>query len=350
MVLRDYQVDAIDDLRASVNAGNKWTVLTLPTGAGKTEVAMQITAQAKKYGRRVVFVCDRRVLVKQTSQRFEDGGIPNWVVMRSNPSDTAPVQVCSTQTLGARGWDKLGKIDLVIIDECHTTYARTILALKKMNVRVIGLTASAFSAGMVHIKGASEDAVSDPDSIRAHRKRGIYDHVVTGATTRELIDTGMLMLPKVMMYEEPDFSAVAVSKGEWSATGVQDAMHTVVGDIVSTWEDQTATRFGGPVKTLFFSPTIKYGKWLVESLRKRGHDVRHVYSEDDNSDRVTNLRDFKEGSCMGLVSVESLCLSDDTEILTRDGWRGIDTISMKDRVANYHPESGVILSVSQRES
>ena len=307
--LRPYQTAAVESLRSAYRAGARWVVLCLPTGAGKTETAAYLIQEAVRKKSRVAFICDRRTLVEQTARRFRAAGIHADVVMRSQPSMLAPLQVCSAQTLARRGMEKLGKIDLAIIDECHTLHGNTVTALKQSGVRVLGLSATPFTAGLVHLPGASEQLGSAaPGDLKGYRKEGLYHHVVTGTTTRDLIESRHLMMPRVKFMESADLDEVRVDSrsGEWSGTGLADAMADLLGDIPETWEEQTGEVYGERVRTLVFAPTIRFGADLVERWRAAGYDFRHVHANDHPAEREENLAALRDGECDGLVSVDAL--------------------------------------------
>ena len=115
--LYPFQAWAVDELARGKVAGHARQILCSPTGSGKTEIAIHLVTRARKRDMRIAFVCDRRVLVKQTSQRFAKYGIPHGVSMaKKSFGRSMPIQICSAQTIEKRGyWPAL---DLLIIDEC----------------------------------------------------------------------------------------------------------------------------------------------------------------------------------------------------------------------------------------
>jgi superfamily II DNA or RNA helicase len=64
--LRQYQSDAIDDLRDGVKQGHRRQILKLPTGAGKTRIAAELIMRALARGERSIFVVPRISLIEQT--------------------------------------------------------------------------------------------------------------------------------------------------------------------------------------------------------------------------------------------------------------------------------------------
>jgi superfamily II DNA or RNA helicase len=121
--LRDYQLRAIDLVRAEYRRGRKAVLLVLPTGAGKTATASQLIAWAVARGRRCLFVVHRREIVMDTHRRLVAAGVPCGVVMAGEKPSDASVQVCSVQTLVAR--EQHPAADLIVWDEAHHCAADT---------------------------------------------------------------------------------------------------------------------------------------------------------------------------------------------------------------------------------
>jgi len=99
--LRQYQKDSIEGLRQAFRDGHKHIVLAAATGAGKSIIALTMLDSAIKKGSRVMFICDRRVLVDQFSRHLDKHDVDHGVYMaghwRYRPD--ASVQVASIQTL-----------------------------------------------------------------------------------------------------------------------------------------------------------------------------------------------------------------------------------------------------------
>ena len=115
--LRPYQNTAIENLRASIGAGNRRVLLQASTGAGKTVVACEMIRLAMLKSKRVIFIAHRKEIITQPSQKLDDFGIDHGIVMANHArKNNHAVQVASIQTLINR--DK-PDADLIIIDEAH---------------------------------------------------------------------------------------------------------------------------------------------------------------------------------------------------------------------------------------
>ena len=151
MELRDYQGQAIENLRRSLMTGKKRPVVVAPTGAGKTVLAAHLCAMATQRNKRVLFTVPALSLIDQSVDRFRQNGISAIGViqgMHELTDYTQPVQVCSVQTLARR---EIPEADMVIVDECHIMfklYDEWMSDPKWQNVPFIGLTATPLAKGM----------------------------------------------------------------------------------------------------------------------------------------------------------------------------------------------------------
>lgn len=177
--LRDYQQHAVDGVRKAMLGGGKRVVLVVPTGGGKTRIGAAVVERAVAKGSRVVWLAHRTELIEQTAKTLHQHGLPVGVVAASSawPIDpTAPVQVCSIQTLLARSHRP--RADLLVWDECHhasesaPTWAALLAAYPEQ--RTLGLTAT-------------------PERGDGTGLGPLFDRLVVGVTCRTLTEHGHLV-------------------------------------------------------------------------------------------------------------------------------------------------------------
>ena len=281
LVLRPYQAWSVDELARAKRDGHLWTILCSPTGSGKTEISIHLIDRARKRGMRIAFVCDRRTLVTQTSQRFAKYGIPHGVAMAEKTfGRSMPIQICSVQTIQKRGyWPAL---DLLVIDEAHTQHKGVLEFAKNWGGPVIGLTATPLTEGLGQW----------------------YSKVVNAVTTDRLLQDGYLAPLKMYAATEIDMTGAKKTAGEWQKEEVRKRGRPIIGDIVSTWERMTRQHFGGPVKTLMFSADIAHGEDLCRAFQAAGHDFRQSTYRDSEDNTEVLVKAFRRGDFTGLVSVE----------------------------------------------
>ena len=125
-ILWDHQAESVAKLRDAVRRGKKRIVLQAPCGAGKTEIATEVTKSARVKSRFAAFTVPLIGLIDQTVARFELRGVGAGQIgvmqaKHKRANEIAPIQVCSVQTLSARKIFPLA--DVALIDECHLQHA-----------------------------------------------------------------------------------------------------------------------------------------------------------------------------------------------------------------------------------
>lgn len=283
--LRDYQFDAVEKLRDGIRQGLKRQVLVAPTGAGKTVIAAHLLREADRKGSYSLFLVDRVALVNQTSATLDDYGIRHGIVQGINDrwSPRENVQVCSIQTLARRSLPRAPS--LIIYDECHAMYQSSLKFIADHPDAVaIGLSATPFTPGMA-----------------AH-----WSGLVNVTTTRKLIDTGFLVEPKIYVARSPEDAELGLNSfGEFSDKSAETAGVRIVGDVVHEWVKKTGEHFGGPVKTIVFSPTVEHGRELCAAFAAAGFNFQQIsYMDRSDEERAQKIAEFRRPDSVihGLVS------------------------------------------------
>lgn len=287
LILRDYQDGSLDGLRNGFATGHRSQMLYLPTGGGKTEVAISMLAAAAEKGHRAAMVMDRRVLCDQTSGRLEKYGIDHGVLMAGHwrYQTHKSIQICSAQTLEKRG--SFPNLKLLIVDEAHNTRAQTAEFIKNNPaIKVVGLSASPFTKGL----------------------GGIYSHVVSTTTTAKLVEAGSLAPLRVFIAKEIDMSGIKKVGGEWSSAEAGQRGIRITGDIVSEWIKKTHEVFGGPRKTIVFCAGVAHGQDLSEKFKAAGYNFVSVSYKDDEDTKAAIFAEFAkpDSTIHGLIATDIL--------------------------------------------
>mgnify|MGYP000231655651 CR=1 FL=1 len=286
LVLRPYQTESVEQLRSGYRDGHRAQLLVAPTGAGKTAIATHLMMQARERQTRTAFIVDRVNLVDQTSAALDRYSVPHGVVQANHWRRThwEPIQICSAQTLEKRGF--FPDLKLLIVDEAHCMRKQTTdLIRSRPDLRVLGLTATPFAAGMAEL----------------------YSNIVNVTTTDALIQDGFLTPLKIYAAVKPDMTGAKVIAGEWSDKEIQERGRAIIGDIVSEWVSKTTLHFGGPVKTIAFSASVDHGAELCEAFNAAGHNFQQISYKDANDDRRRELiAEFRkpDSTITGLVACE----------------------------------------------
>ena len=283
--LRGYQADAIENLRGFIRRGKRRLLLCAGTGAGKTLTAAHLLQEADRKGSYSLFVVDRVALVDQTSAVFDEYGMRHGIVQGAKErwSPYENIQVCSAQTLARRRLPR--DPSLIVVDEAHCQYKTTLdYMARHPTVVKIGLTATPFTKGM----------------------GDHWDDVVNVIPTRRLIDEGYLVEPKIYIAVSPDDAELDLNNcGEFSDLSAEAAGVRIVGDVLEEWLAKTKEHFGGPVKTIVFSPTVDHGRQLCAAFCAAGHNFQQIsYLDRNDAERAEKISEFRRPDSIitGLVS------------------------------------------------
>jgi DNA repair protein RadD len=300
--LRPYQQAQVNAVLDRFNRGFQKVCLVSPTGAGKTRVAMWLTDFAVRNGRRVMFVCNRRLLVDQASRAAEALGVAHGVVMASYDMKDicAPSQIASLQTLESRHfYDKEGNAtgrglppaELLILDECHSDLPRLAQLVKFYpHSKILGLTATP----------------TGPDGSALVPKYFDYLLEVEHAKNSVLIQREFLLPTIVYAPSEPDIEGVTISGGQeynQKQLGRRVRECTLFADILGEWEKHASGR-----STVIFVPGIPYGRDLVDQLDfTLGKGAfKLIEAKTPQEDRDAMFAAVEAGDMLGLVSCDIL--------------------------------------------
>ena len=284
-MLRPYQVTAVD---AVVDSIDKRPCLVMPTGSGKTYVAVEIV---KRLGLRCLWIAHRRELIAQAVGSLHRAGVKRaGVVMAgAEPDYGAPIQVASVQTAVRR--DPIPDIGLIVVDEAHharaTTYQRVIERYPP-GVPVLGLTATPFRTDG---RGLGD----------------IFGAIVVGAWPDDLVAAGTLIEPVVYVPQAPDLSGVKVTGGDYNLGELGAVMRRrkLVGNVVDEWSKRTPG-----TRTVVFAVNVEHSREIVRQFRARGVVAEHLDEKTPAGQRDGILARLRAG----YTSVVSNC-----QVLT-EGW------------------------------
>lgn len=296
--LRPYQNQSIEGLRDGFRGGHVRQVLAAATGAGKSVIALSILDSARKKGSKVLFMCDRRVLVDQFSRHLDRSGIDHGVYMsghwRYRPYEN--VQVASIQTIEKMGeWPEC---DLIIVDEIHASLRRSLKEYmrNKPDTKVLGLTATPYNPELSN-----------------H-----FTNIVNVVSMDQLVSEGFLVPFRVFVATEIDTEGVKVTAGEWQKDELEKRGLQIVGDVVADYVRIANEVWGTPKKSIVFSAGVAHGAELVKRFAEVGLNFVQISYLDDEEYKQQVLEEFAkpDTDIIGLIS---------TDVLTR----GFDNTAVK---------------------
>lgn len=144
---RDYQNEAIRRVTEGVDAAKRKFLLVMATGTGKTRttIALVDTLLRSKRAQRVLFLADRRELVRQAMAEFKTH-LPNESLARIELGETSGARIqFSTYPSMMQVYSRLsvGHYDLIVADESHRSiYQRYKAIFDHFDAIQLGLTAT----------------------------------------------------------------------------------------------------------------------------------------------------------------------------------------------------------------
>lgn len=195
---RGYQDKGVRDIFQSWMRLFLHVLYVLPTGAGKTIVAVRVIERLLRSGKRILILVHRREILRQTLDRLERAGLNAsdvgivWLkgvivrsergtAFRSNPD--APIQLASVDTLVRRKAPP-PPADVVVIDEAHHAPSPKFSKVLSWytNLPWLGLTAT-------------------PTRLDGKPLKPFFDHMVQGPDYAKLIKLGYLEPPECWSWE-----------------------------------------------------------------------------------------------------------------------------------------------------
>lgn len=291
-VLRTYQQQGIDALRASLRSGKRRPVLQLPTGGGKTILASAIIDSALAKGHRAIFTIPRISLVDQTVDAFLQQGVSDIGVIQQSHELTDPerrVQIASIDSLMRRDLPEAG---VVIVDEAHLQREFLYEWMRRpewAKVPFIGLSATPWTKAMA-------------DN---------WDDLVVVSTTKRMIEAGYLSPFRVFAPTSPDLSGVETARGDYVVGQLSDAMSEtkLVGDVVATWLEKAEDR-----PTLCFAVDRAHAKHLQRRFEQAGVACGYVDAYSKPEERKELERKFRSGEVKVACSVGVLTTGIDWDV------------------------------------
>lgn len=304
-ILRDYQVTSVDETRSAFAQGKQAVCLVLPTGGGKTVIFAYIAWTAALRGKKVLILVHRKELLRQTAQKLRDFGVePGMISPQYRPNYNASIYVAMVQTMVGRG-HLYPHFDLVITDECHHVAASTYLKSinRYPNAYQLGVTATPIR--------------TDGKGLGRHAG-GIYEHMVVGPQTVDLIRAGYLVEPVIHVPPSlVDLTGVRKLGGEYNAKQATERVDkkSITGDAMDHYI--SAAKYEPAV---VFCASVAHAEHVAAEWR--GFGIRAVAVDgsqrgkavsSDGSDVVDRaLRGLADGSVHAVMSCD--LISEGTDI------------------------------------
>lgn len=331
--LRPYQDNLIDKIYNIWDKDPELNVmLQLSTGGGKSVIIAKIIQDLREEGHKIILQVHRKELVSQLSLALCKFGLVHNIIAPTNVArqiiglqrlefnkqfyhSNSPIIIGSVDTINARAMhlvNVLNGIKYVITDEAahvlkDNKWGRALKLLP--NTINIGFTATPHRLDK---KGLG----SETD--------GIYDKIVTGPTTRWLIDNKFLSKYKVVA-PPSDFAEriehVKTNTSDYSSEAIKNAAEgsQIVGDVVENY-----IKFANGTQAIVFAPTLTIGQEMADKFNAAGVTAKFLSSLDNDSERFKSVNDFKSNKIQVLLNVD--LFDEGFDIGVAEGKRIIETV------------------------
>ena len=287
--LRPYQRDGILKIRSSFSRGHKAVMAVLPTGTGKTRLFTILPRD----GARVLVVCPQIELVNQTvgsirALRRQAAGIEQ---AHNRAEGEEWVVACYATLLPDRYKKFVGKIDLVIIDECDDKFSVAFRSMMKDFIdggaRVLGVTATPFRG--------------DKSSLF-----GFYEDVPFCMELREALDQKWLVNPNVFVHKvkSVDFSKLSKTRTDFKPEELDRLLTSeqCLHDIAALVDEHHRRSHG-----VVFCNSVLQAKLLRDLLVTRHNKkVSCVWGTQNVEERQDEIKAFKDGTHSLIVNCNVL--------------------------------------------
>ncbi len=288
MQLRPYQRDAIAAVGERWRAGDRSTLLVMPTGCGKTIVFADIARRLAARGGRSLVVAHRTELLDQAAAKLRDAGVHAEVEQADRVARAdAPVVVASVQTLRGRRLARFDPdaFDAVILDESHRSISQGYRDILKhfATARVLGVTAT-------------------PDRLDGIGLHVVFDSVAYRYELADAIRDGWLAPLRALRVHirGMDLSSIQTRAGDLA----QDQLGVLLSDprLVHGIARALVTE-SGRRRTMAFAVNVAHAYALAEACcQLEPGSARAVHGEVSRDERATALRDFREGRVRILIN------------------------------------------------
>lgn len=298
--LRDYQLDAVNQVRSEFHQGKKAVCLEMPTGSGKTYTFCSITDMTYKRNLRVYIIVPKDNIFDQTHRSLTNLGIPHGLIGSGKTMINSLVQVCSAMTL-VRRMKLIPYPDLIIVDECHHANAGTWK-------RIIEYYHKAYHLGVTATPCRSDGTGMGIKS------GGFYEALVNGPSMQELQRRGALCgyeyyLPPAGV----DLSQVKTGQGEYNQKDLDEALRKpkITGCAIDHY-----LRICPSAPAIAFCVSIAHAKEVAEQFKQRGITAMALTSELTIAQVRSAIKALGEGRIQVLTSCNIISEGTDIPVVT----------------------------------
>ena len=306
ITLRPYQRESIDATYQHWEAGGGDALIVIPTGGGKSLIIAQLLKELRESYplMRICIVTHVKELIAQNYAELmkiwpdAHAGIHSAGIGRRDTHH--PILFCGIQSVWNKA-DRLGKFDLVLVDEAHlisrkakSMYGKFFKSLREIypDMRILGLTATPYRL----------------DTGRLDKGEGrMFDEIVYEANVLDLIEQGYLsQLISKATKAEIDTKGVHKRGGEFIASELEQA--AMANNLVRRAAEEIVARGHDRRAWLCFCSGVDHAIAVRDALRELGVNAEEIDGGTPKEERDRLIRNFRDGHIKCLTSVNVLSI------------------------------------------
>ncbi len=285
IVLRNYQLKGVEDIRAAFRAGRKSVCFVGPTGMGKGRILVYIAHGAVARSNRITIIVHRQELIRQTAAALREMDVHFGIIAAGHEAHPEyPVQLAMIGTL-ARRMEIMAHPHLLIVDECHHLVSesyRQIIA-RFPAAKILGLTAT-------------------PQRLDGRGLGSVCDQLVLGPSVQSLIDEGFLS--PVSYYAPPtdlDLAGVRRTAGDFNRTDIGERVDrpTITGSAVEHYAKLCPGK-----SAVVFCASVKHAEHVRDQFNAAGFPAASIDGTLDDDLRIDRVAALASGRIKILTSVD----------------------------------------------
>ena len=261
------------------------------TGTGKTVTAV---SDAKRFGKRTLFIAHTNELVNQAAETFRSlwSDVSVGIYMGSIKEKDAFVVCGSVQSVALHTEEFTETdFDYIIIDEAHHAAAESYQKL-------LAYFKPSFTLGLT----ATPERADDQDILSIFKNTAHKLDIKTAVEIGELVSVRCIRIHTNIDLTKVRFNSVRYNIRDLESKLFVPDRNTL---IVDTFIEYVSTK-----RTVIFCASVKHAEEIAEKIRERGVAAMAVSGEMKASDRREILSKFKQGE------IKALCACD----LLNEGW------------------------------
>lgn len=289
--LRDYQLDLVNAIWADLHRQNT-ILISAPTGSGKTECFIELCRKSIEAMPtiKILIILNRVLLVEQTARRIRKI-IPSCGIYCGslNESEINQITVASVQSIYKQ---KLGKINMVILDEVHhlsedddSHYRKLLSNIAHEKLKVVGFTATPFRSNG-----------------KLYGQDKLFKNLSYKKSLTSLIDDGFLVRPSMKRVDHQfDTSQLRVRMGEFK----QDDVNKLTSNLTKLEQQvkDALPRMADRKSVVWACASIKHCENVRDEIINQGERALALHSKLNRLEAESNKTLFESGGVKHLVFV-----------------------------------------------